>query len=213
MSWFLSGFFLSLSLCLDLGIVNVAIIRAGVARGLLPSFLIGVGSSFGDLIYALLSMVGISLLLENRLIRWVLWLGGTVILLYMTWNMFKEFRKPKEIDLQESEGIQAGRRRSWKDFSSGLGLALASPSAILWFATIGGSVIASSNADSTTDLLLFFSGFFVASITWSLFMAGVSSQGGKWLGNRLVRAFSFVSALLFLYFAGKVFVDGYHTLL
>ncbi|RNB84107.1 lysine transporter LysE [Brevibacillus nitrificans] len=213
MTWFLSGFFLSLSLCLDLGIVNVAIIRTGVARGLLPSFLIGVGSSFGDLIYALLSMVGISLLMENRVIRWVLWLGGTLILLYMTWNMIKEFRSPKKIDLQEQGGEQNNRKRSWRDFSSGLGLALASPSAILWFATIGGSVIASSDANSASALLLFFSGFFTASITWSLFMAGVSSQGGKWLGHRLVRGFSFVSALLFLYFAGKVFIDGYHSLL
>lgn len=213
MSWFFSGFFLSLSLCLDLGIVNVAIIRAGVARGLLPSFLIGVGSSFGDLIYALLSMVGISLLLESRIVRWVLWLGGTVILLYMTWNMLKEFRSPKAIDLRGEDGAKEDSKRSWKDFSSGLGLALASPSAILWFATIGGSVIASSDASSTSALLLFFGGFFTASIAWSLFMAGVSSQGGKWLGHRLVRGFSFVSALLFLYFAGKVFVDGYYTLL
>ncbi|WP_238933595.1 LysE family translocator [Brevibacillus choshinensis] len=212
MSWFLSGFFLSLSLCLDLGMVNVAIIRAGVERGLLPSFLIGVGSSFGDLIYALLSMVGISLLLENRVVRWMLWIGGTVILLYMTWNMLKEFRRPKEIDLGSKEK-RMDKRRSWKDFSSGLGLALASPSAILWFATIGGSVIASSNADSTAALFSFFGGFFTASIAWSLFMAGVSSQGGKWLGHRLLRGFSFLSALLFLYFAGKVFIDGYHTLL
>lgn len=213
MGWFLSGFFLSLSLCLDLGIVNVAIIRAGVARGLFPSFMIGVGSSFGDLIYALLSMVGISLLMENRIIRWVLWLGGTLILLYMTWNMLKEFRSPKKIDLQETGGRQPVSGKGWRDFSAGLGLALASPSAILWFATIGGSVIASSNAHSSSALLLFFGGFFTASVTWSLFMAGVSSQGGKWLGHRLVRGFSFASALLFLYFAGKVFVDGYQTLL
>lgn len=213
MSWFLSGFFLSLSLCLDLGIVNVAILRAGVARGLLPSFLIGVGSSIGDLVYALLSMAGISLLLENRIIRWVLWLGGTVVLLYMTWNMLKEFRKPKTIELREEEEQKTVGTRNWKDFSSGLGLALSSPSAILWFATIGGSVIASSGAESSAALLMFFGGFFSASIAWSLFMAGVSSQGGKWLGQRLVRGFSFVSALLFLYFAGKVFVDGYYTLL
>lgn len=213
MSWFASGFFLSLSLCLDLGIVNVAILRAGVERGLLPSLLVGVGSSFGDLFYALLSMVGISLLLHNVVIRWVLWLGGTMILLYMTWNMIKEFRRPKAIAWKEGSGPDVSKRQRWKDFTTGLGLALASPSAILWFATIGGSVIASSNGHSSTSLVLFFSGFFTASILWSLFMAGLSSQGGKWLGTRLVRGFNFVSALLFLYFAGKVFLDGYHTLL
>ncbi|UYZ12636.1 LysE family translocator [Brevibacillus sp. WF146] len=213
MSWFVSGFFLSLSLCLDLGIVNVAILRAGVQRGMLPSFLIGAGSSFGDLFYALLSMAGMSLLMNNLYVRWGLWLGGTVILLSMAWSMIREFRRPKMIDLDERSGQEPEHRQGWKDFTWGLGLALASPSAILWFATVGGSVIAASQGHSASSLLLFFSGFFTASVLWSLFMAGVSSQGGKWLGPRLVRGFSLLSALLFLFFAGKVFLDGCRTLL
>lgn len=213
MSIFLSGFLLSLSLCLDLGMVNVAVLRAGVQRGWLPSFLIGVGSSFGDLLYALLSMVGISLLLQNVYVRWLLWLGGTAVLLYMTWGMIQELRKPKEIVVKNGGEQTEEVRRGWRDFTWGMGLALASPSAILWFATIGGSVIAASSGGSSSSLLLFFTGFFAASLAWSLFMAVLSSQGGKMLGPRLVRGFSLVSALLFLYFAGKVFLDGYHTLL
>lgn len=212
MTLFLSGFLLSLSLCLDLGMVNVALLRAGVHRGAIPAFMMGVGSSFGDLLYAVLSMIGISFLLENLIFRWGLWIGGTIILLYMTWSMARELFRPKKIELGSGEESKSSKSLV-KDFVSGLGLALASPSAILWFATIGGSVIASSSGASEASLVQFFGGFFSASIVWSIFMAYLASQGGKLMGPKLIRGFSFLSALLFLYFAGKVFLNGYQTLL
>jgi L-lysine exporter family protein LysE/ArgO len=66
----MTGFLLCLSLCMDLGIVNVAILRAGVNRGFLPSFMIGVGSSFGDLTYAVLSVMGLRpKIFSKRIIR------------------------------------------------------------------------------------------------------------------------------------------------
>jgi len=58
MELFISGFLLSLSLCLDLGIVNVAIIKTGVEKGFLPSLNIGLGSTVGDIVYATLSTLG-----------------------------------------------------------------------------------------------------------------------------------------------------------
>jgi L-lysine exporter family protein LysE/ArgO len=206
---FISGFLLSLSLCLDLGMVNVSLLRTGVQRGFMPALLIGLGSGLGDMIYACLSMAGISLLLEYIVVKWVLWLGGSAILLWMSWQMLREIRKPKEIDLQHSIAV----RSPLKDFSWGIGLALASPSAILWFATIGGSVIASSQDGSQLSLILFLSGFFFASVVWSVAMAILAAQGGKLMGPRIIRGFSAASALLFLFFACKVFVNGYQTLL
>lgn len=211
MELFISGFLLSLSLCLDLGIVNVAIMRAGVERGLLPATLIGLGSGIGDLIYAVLSMVGISFLLENVYIRWFLWIGGTVILLYMTYQMFRSALKTREVVL--SNGETRRMQSPAKDFLAGISLALASPSAILFFASIGGSIIATATNRSSESLLMFFSGFFLAGLLWSVFMGIVSSQGGKLLGSKLVRGFSFLSAGLFLFFAAKVFWDGYQKLL
>ncbi|MFF0828169.1 hypothetical protein ACFYU8_14750 [Brevibacillus sp. NPDC003359] len=75
MTLFLSGFFLSLSLCLDLGIVNV--------------------------------------------------------------GMSRESIRPKVI-LDTDQPSQLNGSLA-KDFGRGLGLALASPSALLWFVTVGGN--------------------------------------------------------------------------
>lgn len=46
---FMQGLLFSLSLCFDLGMVNVAIVKAGVERGFKSSFMIGFGSCFGEI--------------------------------------------------------------------------------------------------------------------------------------------------------------------
>ncbi len=206
---YISGFLLSLSLCLDLGMVNVSLLRTGVQRGFLPALMVGLGSGLGDMIYAVLSMAGITFLLQHLVVKWVLWLGGSAVLLWMSWQIIRETRKPKEINLDSAITV----RSPIKDFSWGIGLALASPSAILWFATIGGSVIASSQDGSQASLLLFLGGFFLASIVWSVVMAFLAAQGGRMMGPRLIRGFSVASTVLFLFFACKVFYNGYQTLL
>lgn len=206
---FISGFALSLSLCLDLGTVNVAIIREGIARGFRPSFLVGVGSSFGDLTYAVLATTGVALLLGYPAVRWALWIGGTAMLLYFAFAMIKASLHPKTMDLD----APAPRRSALRTFLWGWGLAIASPTSILWFATVGGSVVAKSPVQGAQALGAFLSGFFAASIVWSLGMAALSAAGGRKLGPTFVRAVSIASALLFLYFAAEVFADGYRTLL
>lgn len=207
MSLFLSGFLLSMSLCLDLGIVNVATIKAGIEKGFLPALLIGFGSSMGDLIYALLAFAGISLLLQIEWVRIVLWVGGTAVLLYMTYGMLRATVAPKSVG--GTEAAQRTDKPLWKEFIWGMGLALASPTAILWFMSIGGGIIAAHSMHAAGSMLLFFGGFFSASLAWSVIVASLSSQAGKRLGAKFTRAVSLVSAVLFLYFAVMVFADGY----
>jgi L-lysine exporter family protein LysE/ArgO len=210
---FMSGFLLSLSLCLDLGIVNVAVVKTGLERGVLPSFLLGLGSSFGDLIYAGLSMVGMSLLMQFSVVRWILWIGGTLVLLYLSYNMIRETLRPKNLSVSPNNLVRS--EKSWlKPFLTGVGLALSSPSAILWFAAVGGSVIAATaHRYQVNALVTFFIGFFCAGVVWSIVMAYVSGQVRKVMGAQWIRVLSLVSAVLFIYFACRVFLNGLHTLL
>jgi L-lysine exporter family protein LysE/ArgO len=210
MDLFISGLLLSLSLCLDLGIVNVAVMKTGVERGAWPALMIGLGSSVGDIVYATLSLVGISFLLNILVVRWALWIGGTVVMLLLAVTMVRHSLKPPNVEM--SGGGQGGSEKMG-DFIWGIGLALSSPSAILWFATVGGSVIATTHMESKLSLLMFFGGFFFASMTWSVVLAMICHQAGHMLGPTLMRWFSLASAGLFLFFAAKVFISGYLTLL
>jgi|GEM_PF-7095789 len=126
--------------------------------------------------------------------------------------MIKESINPKELsEFTKNDSLTSSA--SCKDFLYGIGLSLSSPSSILWFATIGGSVIASTNTKGKYSVLLFIAGFFIASEVWSTFVAFLASSGSKYMNVKVMRAFSILSSMLFLYFAIKIFISGYQSLI
>src|SRR5579864_4325793 len=150
---FWTGYLLSISLCMDLGIVNVAALRVALTQGGTAAFLLGAGSCLGDLIYFTSAALGAATLARWAPLRWGLWLFGTTVLLYLAWKMAREVIHPKRIEVGE------GPEQSQKSLLlAGVGLALASPTAILWFAAAGGSVISSFGGDRRT-LYPFAAGF------------------------------------------------------
>jgi L-lysine exporter family protein LysE/ArgO len=205
-----TGFLLSLSLCLDLGLVNVAILRTSLQRGGWAGFLLGVGSSIGDFVYFTLAVFGAAAVLKWQPIRLVLWLAGTSVLLWLAWRMAREVVRPRHIEV-EGAGLSPDRN-SIALLVTGVGLALASPSAILWFAAVGGSIIASVGGDQHS-LRGFAAGFFLGGIVWSGAFAFAAGALKRVLGANLLRVLSFAAALLFLYFAFMVFLQGVREML
>jgi len=59
----------------------------------------------------------------------------------------------------------------------------------------------------------FVAGFFSAGLVWSAGVAAMSSLSGSFFKKSMVRVLSFLSALLFLYFAVKVFYGGLKDIL
>lgn len=215
-----NGILLSLSLCLDLGMVNTAIINRGMRDGARTAFMIGLGSCFGDLIYAALSAFGLAVVFTALPVRWALWIGGGAILLWMTWNMARMAWRDYQVRRFSADGmtqdaesdVRTGRFRG-QDFLSGIGMALASPTALLWFAAIGGTIIAQSTDGSHLMIAMFLSGFFIGGLIWTLFLAGMIKYGRQALRGRITFYCYVISALLFAYFAVQVIYNGYHSLL
>lgn len=203
---FVTGFLLSLSLCMDLGLVNVATLRISLSRGAQAGLLLGLGSAVGDLIYFSLAVFGATSMLGSRPVRLSLWVFGTLTLLFLAYRAIRELFHPKKLELDGA--LPDG---GTKLFVTGVGLALASPSAILWFAAVGGSVIAGygmPRGDNRSVLAVFAAGFASAGILWAAAFAYGAAAFKKVLGWRLVRGLSLASAALFLYFAVDVFVRG-----
>jgi L-lysine exporter family protein LysE/ArgO len=202
---FASGFLLSLTLCLDLGLVNLAIARTALRRGAGAGFLVGAGSCFGDLVYFVTALIGVDALMRWAPFRWAIWLGGTVVLVILAVKMTREVLRPRALDLDNDAASPASGPRL---FAWGAALALASPTAVLWFAAVGGSVIAASGG-TRAQLIPFVGGFFAAGVAWSAALAAAASLLRRLGGRRVARVLAFVSALLFLYFAVVVFVRGW----
>lgn len=208
------GFFLSLSLCLDIGLVNVAILSLTLSHGFKPGFWLGLGSCFGDLVYAALALAGMAVLLQFEAVRWVVWLGGGAVLLYLTWKMAREALFPPPAATAGGEDADAAPQASSpSSFLRGMLLAMSSPSAILWFAAVGGALIAKAGATTPVTASVFLGGFFLGGLAWTLFLCGLASQGRKRAGAGLMRACHVVSALLFAYFSYSVIVGGYRDLI
>jgi L-lysine exporter family protein LysE/ArgO len=86
---------------------------------------------------------------------------------------------------------------------------MSSPTAILWFAAVGGVLISRSGGGSLLEAGLFLSGFFAAGLVWCLSLCGIASHGGRLLGDRLLTWSYLLSAAIFCYFAVYVIVSGY----
>ncbi|QJW58078.1 Threonine efflux protein [Serratia plymuthica] len=135
---FSNGFLLSLSLCLDIGIANIAMITLAMQRGYFHGFWLGIGTCVGDLIYAVLALAGMAVLLQYQGVRWVLWIGGSMMLLWFAYKMLRAaFARATELAVAEPETPRSVPR----NFLRGVVLAMSSPTAILWFAAVGGALI------------------------------------------------------------------------
>ena len=203
----LTGFLLALSLCLDIGVVNIAMIDASIRHGPRPAIWMGLGSCFGDLTYALLSLLGMGYLLQFTWVKWLTWLVGGGVMLLLSLQMAREAWRDAQHSPRRHKAV--GRRSLLRQ---GFILALASPSAILWFAAVGGSLIAQSTDGSAIAIANFLSGFFAGGLAWTIFLAYCASHGGKLLGARFAQGCHLLSALLYLWFAAMVLSNGYHTL-
>jgi L-lysine exporter family protein LysE/ArgO len=220
---FVSGFVLSLSLCLDLGIVNVAAFSTAATRGARPAFVLGLGSCFGDLVYATVAMLGVATLLRIEAVRWVFWIGGSAVLAYLAVKMLRTSlsgsaistvsgREPGDNPAAGKDLEDSNRAVFAGDFGKGFAMAIASPSAILWFASVGGGLIATATGGTTSGVWLFFLGFFLAGVAWSAIVAVAGSRAIA-AGAGFVRGLAAVSALLFALLALKLMIDGYHALI
>ena len=208
------GFFLSLSLCLDIGIANVAIISLTLSHGFKPGLMLGLGTCIGDLIYAGLALAGMAALLQFDFVRWIVWIGGAIVLLVLTWKMAREALDPATAPPVEGEpDLATPKPKHLRSFFRGTFLAVSSPSAILWFAAVGGALIAKAGATGPASAFVFLSGFFCGGLGWTLFICALASHGRKRAGTALLRTCHVFSAILFAYFAYSVIVDGYRDLI
>ncbi|GFM54158.1 membrane protein [Pseudomonas cichorii] len=202
---FSNGFLLSLSLCLDIGLANIAMITLSMQQGFSRGLLLGLGTCIGDLVYAVLAMLGMAVLLQYEAVRYVLWLGGSAVLAYLC---FKMMRSAVGVSAGiESRGGQWGRTAP-SLFFRGIFLAMSSPSAILWFAAVGGALIARQGSDMSSASS-FLAGFLAAGVVWSITLCALAHQGGRLMGEKMLKWSYIASALIFAYFTLYVVITGY----
>src|SRR3954468_2319963 len=77
------GTLLGLGAAVPIGPVNVEIVRRTLRGGFLAGFALGCGAVTVDVCYAVLSSLGVGLLLRRPLFYWLLTFGGIALLTYL----------------------------------------------------------------------------------------------------------------------------------
>lgn len=204
------GFLLSLSLCLDIGIVNIAIMTLTIQRGYWNGFWLGVGSCIGDLIYAILTLAGMTMLLRFPIVRWGIWIVGTLLLIILVIRILITAYRSRS---SQPQSVLIDSKSYLQQLYKGILLALSSPSAIIWFTAVGGVLIAEAGGQNWLTTTSFLVGFFIAGLCWTFALCAIAHHGSKAFDSKALTICYLISALLLVFLTYQVALSGYQSLI
>ncbi len=175
------------------GAVNTEALRRGLERGFRPALLVQVGELLGDLFWAVLSLVGIGLFLQDRSIQTILGVAGACFLLRLAWSALQ----------QAWRGGVPGAHGSVDrgDFATGLVFSLANPFGLAFWSGVGGGMAVTGGAEpGLRDGLIFLVGFLGGAAAWCLIAAAAIGWGRQYIGESLMRWIGAFSGLALGYF-------------
>ena len=186
---FVSAFAMSIAFAVQPGVIGFESLRRGLSHGWSAALHVELGSLLGDGVWALIALLGASLLFQNRVVTLILGLFGCLLLLRFAWDAWLASR-------QELALAGAGDGRS-NHLLAGAMLSLSNPQNITFWLGMSGTIIGVGFLNpQPIHLLVFFSGFMTAQVCWCFFFATMVEIGRRRLLNqRLFRAINLVCAL------------------
>lgn len=196
--FFLSSLALGIAFAAPPGVITAETVRRGLARGFRPAFLVQLGSLIGDATWAAVALTGGAFLIQNEPARLLLSLAGTLMLLYLAGNAFREVKAgavPGE-----------GRTTVQGDFAAGALLSLSNPFAVAFWLGVGTSaVFAGVGAPRPIHFALFFVAFMSGALLWSLILAGLVAWGYRFVNAAFFRWVNLLCGLALGYFGLVLF--------
>jgi chemosensory pili system protein ChpE len=187
-----SAMVLGLILCILPDAVNTEAFRRGVKGGFRPAFSLELGSCVGDLVWAVIALIGLTFLVEDRNVQVALGLIGASILFYLAFRAFKDL-SPTPIDCVK---VRSGGR----EFLTGMAVSLCNPMELAFWLGIGGSAIAVIVPNPTmTDFIVFLLGFMSGSVVWCFLFAMMITFGRRYLDLRLFRTICLLCGIVLVY--------------
>ncbi len=116
---FLSAFGLGIAVSAPPGPITAEAIRRGTARGFRAAFLLEAGSLLGDILWAVIALIGIAFLVQNLPARLILSGLGVILLARLGIAALRESRR--------GQVVHTGADSRHGDFATGALLSLANP--------------------------------------------------------------------------------------
>jgi len=188
---------ISLSGVLMPGPVTAITVAKG-ARELGAGSLVALGHGLVEFPLIGLIYLGLGLVFQNPLVKLGIGILGGAVLLWMALEMLKNYRRA-EIKAQEKE---------LNSFLAGILLSAGNPYFLVWWATVGASLVIRSIEFGLLGLILFALVHWFCDLVWYQFLSFLSFQGGKFFGKKLQMAIFIICGLAMLYFGLSFIVDA-----
>lgn len=177
---YVSALLLGLVFCALPDAVNAEALRRGIKGGFRPSFFFLLGSCVGEMVWAVIALVGLSYLVQNQFLRIAFGFFGGLLLFYLAYKAFKDVYGVKNVECKDEE-IKNG-------FFTGALISLCNPFEIVFWLWIGGSFISVLALDpNAADYIMLLAGYLTGSIFGSFLFAGVVAHGRRYLSLRIFR--------------------------
>lgn len=188
MDSFITGILLGLGVAIPIGPLNILIMNYSLSsfgRG----FALGMGAMSADILYFVLLSLGVLVVFDNPWIFKSIAIFGAIFLLYMAWTCYKNASKmlAKISCAERGESLLAC-------YLKGLGLNSINPFIIGFWLSLS-SVVASS-----ANWMIAALGVLLALFAWVLGLSLVTSLARRIISAKVARIFSYVSAVLMLFF-------------
>ena len=188
MDSFITGILLGFGVAIPIGPLNILIMNYSLSsfgRG----FALGMGAMSADILYFVLLSLGVLVVFDNPWIFKSIAIFGAIFLLYMAWACYKNASKmlAKISNTERGESLLAC-------YLKGLGLNSINPFIIGFWLSLS-SVIASS-----ANWMIAASGVLLALFAWVVGLSLATSLARRIISAKVARIFSYVSAVLMLFF-------------
>jgi chemosensory pili system protein ChpE len=189
------AFALGISFAAPPGIVTAEAIRRGLAGGFWQAALVGLGSLIGDALYAVLALLGLAGLFQFPVAQRIIAVAGTAVLLYLAWSALRSGGEMPKASASSSKGA----------FTAGALLSITNPFAITFWLGFGGLLLSEGVENPSRLMAPLLTVFLGASGLWVFILAGLIAAGRRFVGPRLFRIMSLLSAVTFA-------ATGFYTL-
>ena len=194
---FFSAFGLGLALFATPGAITAQLLRGLGQRGFRWALFLQLGALIGLILWAVIAFVGATFLVQNMLARVILGATGVLLLLVLAWQALR--------DASRGRGGETKAANVRGDFVLGAALTLANPFPVVFWLSVLPTLMATGHASlDPKDIVVFFAGFLVSALLWSVFMSSLIAWGQRFVTPVFFRLVNLVCGLALGFFALKL---------
>ncbi len=199
---FLTGvFIISLSGVMAPGPITTVVVGEG-NRSPHAGALVAIGHAVVELPLMAAIFFGLGYLISIEAVKLSITILGGAFLFMMGIGMLKSVSKGGDSEVKSNKS----------PFVSGILLSVGNPYFIIWWATVGASLIVSSTSFGVKAFILLCIIHWLCDLAWLYFLSALSFKGGHFFGRNFQKVIFVVCGVFLLYFSTTYLIAGAKTI-